>query len=98
MERQRTLYKQQLENSELARIIQSNYNKFKLAMDRNRISRVAIEKSVAFGDRHDEIKALAEQYTLKQFYDPISADKIVAEMPLYYGHIMSAFGDSFYHF
>ncbi|PIR10216.1 MAG: hypothetical protein COV52_09665 [Gammaproteobacteria bacterium CG11_big_fil_rev_8_21_14_0_20_46_22] len=94
IERLHAIYKQQLQNSELAREIQTNYNKFKLAMDRNRISREAIEKAKAFGDRHEEIKALGSQYTLKQFYEPIIADKIVGEMSLYYGHIVSAFGDN----
>jgi len=94
VERLRAIYKKQLKNSELARVIQPDYGKFKLAMDRNCISHDAIEKSVAFGDRHDEIKALSEQYTLKQFYDPIIVDKIVTEISLYYGHIVSAFGDN----
>ena len=94
VERLRTVYKQQLKNSELARVIQADYEKFKLAMDRNRISLDAVEKSIAFGDRHDEIRVIADQYRLGQFYDPLTADKIMSDVSLYYGHIVSGFGDN----
>jgi ATP-dependent exoDNAse (exonuclease V) alpha subunit len=86
------IYKIQLNNSELARLICENYPKFKEAMEQNRISRSAIEKSIAFGDRHNEIKDLAKSYTLKQFYDPILANKIYTDFNMYYGHITSALG------
>ncbi len=90
----REIYKQQLDNSELAREIAQDFEQFKLAMDRNRISQAAVEKSVAFGERFEEIKSIADSYRLQQFYNPIKSDEIITNMPDYYGHIVSAFGET----
>lgn len=92
IERQRDIYQSQLQNSELAREIQENYGELRVAMDRNRISREAVEKSVAFGDRHDEMKAVAQDYKLSQFYDPVQVHRIIQDFRLYYGHMISAMG------
>ncbi len=92
--RMRAIYKRQLDNSELAREIAQDVSKFKLAMDRNRISIATIEQSVAFGNRHAELKAIAARYRLQQFYNPMKADEIMTKLSDYYGHIVSAFGQT----
>ena len=92
IELQREIYALQLKNSEFAKTIRENFNQVKVAMDRNRITRDAVEKSVAFGERHHEIKSIAKKFNLKQFYDPIISNKVVTDLSLYYGHIISAVG------
>jgi ATP-dependent exoDNAse (exonuclease V) alpha subunit len=89
----KTVYNQQLDNSNLASNIQKQYVKFKMAMAKNRISQEAVEKSVAFGARHDEIQSIAESYVLNQWYDPIAADNIYSDLSSYYSHIVSSFDD-----
>ncbi len=91
--RQRTIYQKQLDNSQRANIINDNMDYYQLALDRNRISRDAIKQSVDFGDRHDEIHAIASEFKLSQFYDPFHADKIMSNIKDYYGHIISALGN-----
>jgi len=86
------IYKSQLKNSELALSIQSNYDRLKLAMDRNRISRESVEKSVAFGERHKTMRIIAKAYRTKSFYDPKKSHEIMTDFGLYYGHIIAATG------
>lgn len=92
IKRQRDIYQSQLQNSKLAREIQDNYDGLRMAMDRNRISREAVEKSVAFGDRHDEMKAVVQDYQWNQFYNPAQAHRILQDFRWYYGHMISTIG------
>ena len=92
-ELQKSIYQTQLANSKLASQIWGNKDGLRIALDRNRVTAKAVEDSISFGVRHDQIKGMADAYRLGQLYDPRGANQVLTDFKQYYGHIVTHFGD-----
>lgn len=84
----RAMYELQLKSYKFAKIIHANPERFTLALEKNRINYTAIEKSVAFGQRHELVAASYKCFTQKAMLDLNDSHTIMSDLRRYYPNLM----------